>query len=101
MTRRPASGIQDRGRYKIIGWLSAIKPDSSHWVHVFGPGCLISLALGLLFTPLAAAATTGVAVDGGAQRGVLARVRGGRRAVDRVGPGRVHRPGHPRPGARS
>jgi hypothetical protein len=43
----------------------------------------------------------GRAGDGGAQRGVLARVRGGRRAVDRVGPGGVHRPGHPRPGARS
>ena len=55
-----------------FGWLSAIKPDSSYWVHVFGPGCLISLALGLLFTPLAAAATAGVAVtDAGLASGVL------------------------------
>jgi len=43
-----------------FAWLSAITPDASYWDHVFGPGCLISLALGLLFTPLAAAATAGV-----------------------------------------
>jgi len=41
-------------------------------VHVFGPGCLIALALGLLFTPLAAAATSGVAfTDAGLASGVL------------------------------
>ena len=45
-----------------FAWLSAISPDSSYWAHVFGPGCLIALALGLLFTPLASAATTGVAL---------------------------------------
>src|SRR6202161_3582941 len=44
-----------------FAWLSAITPHASYWTHVFGPGCLISLALGLLFTPLAAAATAGVA----------------------------------------
>ena len=40
--------------------LSRIQPDGSYWTHVFAPGCVISLALGLLFTPLASAATTGV-----------------------------------------
>ncbi len=37
-------------------WLAQIHAASSYWVHVFGPGCIISLALGVLFTPLAAAA---------------------------------------------
>jgi predicted MFS family arabinose efflux permease len=55
-----------------FAWLSAISPDSTYWVHVFGPGCLIALALGLLFTPLAAAATTGVDfADTGLASGVL------------------------------
>lgn len=53
-------------------WLSAISPGSSYWTHAFGPGCLIALALGLLFTPLAAAATAGVAyTDAGLASGVL------------------------------
>ncbi len=55
-----------------FGWLSRIVPHASYWQHVFGPGCLISLALGLLFTPLAAAATTGVALhEAGLASGVL------------------------------
>ena len=55
-----------------FAWLSAISPDSSYWADVFGPGCLIALALGLLFTPLAAAATAGVAfADAGLASGVL------------------------------
>jgi EmrB/QacA subfamily drug resistance transporter len=41
-------------------WLSRLGPHSGYWTHVFGPGCLISLAFGLLFTPLAGAATSGV-----------------------------------------
>jgi EmrB/QacA subfamily drug resistance transporter len=41
-------------------WLSRIGPDSHYWGAVFGPGVIISLALGLLFTPLASAATMGV-----------------------------------------
>jgi EmrB/QacA subfamily drug resistance transporter len=40
-------------------WLSRIGPGSHYWGAVFAPGVIISLALGLLFTPLAAAATTG------------------------------------------
>ncbi len=59
-----------------FGWLSAISPHASYWSHVFGPGCLIALALGLLFTPLAAAATTGVAVgEAGLASGVLNTAR--------------------------
>jgi predicted MFS family arabinose efflux permease len=55
-----------------FAWLSAIAPHTSYWAHVFGPGCLISLALGLLFTPLAAAATAGVPfTDAGLASGVL------------------------------
>jgi predicted MFS family arabinose efflux permease len=55
-----------------FAWLSAITPHGSYWVHVFGPGCLISLALGLLFTPLAAAATAGVPfTEAGLASGVL------------------------------
>jgi EmrB/QacA subfamily drug resistance transporter len=41
-------------------WLSQIGPHSTYWVAVFGPGCLISFALGFLFTPLATGATTSV-----------------------------------------
>jgi len=55
-----------------FAWLSRITPAASYWEHVFGPGCIISLALGVLFTPLAAAATTGVSFsDAGLASGVL------------------------------
>jgi EmrB/QacA subfamily drug resistance transporter len=55
-----------------FAWLSRISPAASYWTHVFGPGCVIALALGVLFTPLAAAATTGVAYhEAGLASGVL------------------------------
>ncbi len=55
-----------------FAWLSTIGPDTGYWDHVFGPGCLIALALGLLFTPLAAAATAGVHyTEAGLASGVL------------------------------
>ena len=55
-----------------FAWLSRITPAASYWQHVFGPGCIISLALGVLFTPLAAAATTGVSFsEAGLASGVL------------------------------
>ncbi len=41
-------------------WLSKIGPTSHYWTAVFGPGVIIACALGMLFTPLAAAATSGV-----------------------------------------
>lgn len=53
-------------------WLSKIEANGSYWVHVLGPGCAISLALGLLFTPLAHAATSGVRQsEAGLASGVL------------------------------
>jgi EmrB/QacA subfamily drug resistance transporter len=55
-----------------FAWLSRIQFDSSYLGHVFGPGCLISLALGVLFTPLASAATSGVDFsEAGLASGVL------------------------------
>jgi hypothetical protein len=55
-----------------FAWLSRIVPAASYWEHVFGPGCIIALALGLLFTPLAAAATAGVSFsEAGLASGVL------------------------------
>jgi EmrB/QacA subfamily drug resistance transporter len=41
-------------------WLSRVSPASGYWGDVFGAGVIISLALGILFTPVAAAATAGV-----------------------------------------
>ena len=41
-------------------WLSRIGPDSHYWSAVFGPGVIIAFSLGVLFPPLAAAATFGV-----------------------------------------
>jgi EmrB/QacA subfamily drug resistance transporter len=55
-----------------FAWVSRITPHASYWERVFGPGCVIALALGLLFTPLAAAATAGVpASRAGLASGVL------------------------------
>ena len=58
----------------VVGfaWMSRIDPHASYWGRVFGPGCIIALALGVLFTPLAAAATAGVpAHQAGLASGVL------------------------------
>jgi EmrB/QacA subfamily drug resistance transporter len=53
-------------------WLAQIHDHSGYVSHVLGPGCAISLALGLLFTPLASAATAGVARnEAGLASGVL------------------------------
>ena len=55
-----------------FAWMSRIDPHASYWGRVFGPGCIIALALGVLFTPLAAAATAGVpAHQAGLASGVL------------------------------
>ncbi|HAM03449.1 MAG TPA: MFS transporter [Acidimicrobiaceae bacterium] len=55
-----------------FAWLTQIRPDSSYAGHLLGPGCVISLALGLLFTPLASAATAGVSMtEAGLASGVL------------------------------
>jgi len=53
-------------------WLTQIHAHSSYVSHVLGPGCIIALALGLLFTPLASAATAGVHItEAGLASGVL------------------------------
>jgi EmrB/QacA subfamily drug resistance transporter len=66
----------------VVGfvWLSRIDTQGNYWPHIFGPGCVISLAIGLLFTPLASAATSGVNyTEAGLASGVLntARQMGG------------------------
>jgi EmrB/QacA subfamily drug resistance transporter len=43
-----------------FGWLTQIGSSHGYWTVVFGGGMLVSLALGVLFTPLAAAGTTGI-----------------------------------------
>lgn len=55
-----------------FGGLTLIHAHSGYFASVFGPGCIIALALGLLFTPLAAAATAGVdRSEAGLASGVL------------------------------
>jgi EmrB/QacA subfamily drug resistance transporter len=55
-----------------FAWFGKVPVHSAYWVHVFGPGCMIAFALGLMFTPLASAATSGVAVtQAGLASGVL------------------------------
>ena len=55
-----------------FSWMSRIGPHSSYLAHVLGPGIMVSLALGLVFTPLAATATAGVPQDeSGLASGVL------------------------------
>jgi predicted MFS family arabinose efflux permease len=57
-------------------WLSRIQADSSYWVHVFGPGCTVAFAVGVLFVPLASAATAGVPFnEAGLASGVLNTAR--------------------------
>jgi EmrB/QacA subfamily drug resistance transporter len=57
-------------------WLSLIKPDSNYWGHVFAPSFITAFAMGLLFSPLAMAATSGVdRADAGLASGVLNTAR--------------------------
>jgi EmrB/QacA subfamily drug resistance transporter len=68
--------------FLVVGflWLTQIHSHGDYWAHVFGPGCIVSLAIGLLFTPLASAATSGVHFsEAGLASGVLntARQMGG------------------------
>ena len=57
-------------------WLSRIGAGSHYWDAVFGPGVIIALALGVLFPPLAAAATAGVGrSEAGLASGVLNTAR--------------------------
>jgi EmrB/QacA subfamily drug resistance transporter len=53
-------------------WMSTIHAHSAYASHVLGPGASVALALGLLFTPLASAATAGVHYsEAGLASGVL------------------------------
>lgn len=55
-----------------FAWLTQIQAGTSYWTHVFGPGSLVSFSLGILFTPLASAATAGVSQsEAGLASGVL------------------------------
>ena len=55
-----------------FAWLAQIHAGVSYWTHVFGPGCIVSFSLGILFTPLASAATAGVSQsEAGLASGVL------------------------------
>jgi EmrB/QacA subfamily drug resistance transporter len=55
-----------------FAWLARVPAHGSFLAHVLGPGCIAALALGLLFTPLATAATTGVPLSqAGLASGVL------------------------------
>jgi MFS family permease len=59
-----------------FAWLSTISASSGYLDHVVGPGSMVSLALGLLFTPLASAATSGVHyTEAGLASGVLNTAR--------------------------
>jgi Na+/melibiose symporter-like transporter len=69
-------------------WLSMIKVGSSYWGDVFAPSAIAALAMGLLFAPLATAATAGVdRADAGLASGVLntARQIGGALALAILG----------------
>jgi len=53
-------------------WISLIKPDSTYWGNILAPAFLCALAMGLLFAPLATAATAGVdRAEAGLASGVL------------------------------
>ncbi len=53
-------------------WISLIKPDSTYWGDILAPAFLCAFAMGLLFAPLATAATAGVdRAEAGLASGVL------------------------------
>ena len=57
-------------------WLSALSATGTYWVDVFGPAVIIAFSLGLLFSPLAAVATSHVArAQVGLASGVLNSAR--------------------------
>jgi EmrB/QacA subfamily drug resistance transporter len=57
-------------------WLSLVQPNSNYWAHVLAPSFITALAMGLLFSPLAMAATSGVdRADAGLASGVLNTAR--------------------------
>jgi sugar phosphate permease len=68
-------------------WISLIKPADSYAGHILVPSFICAFAMGLLFAPLATAATSGVdRSDAGLASGILntARQVGGSRALATV-----------------
>jgi EmrB/QacA subfamily drug resistance transporter len=59
-------------------WLSFLTASGTYWVDVFGPAVMIAFALGLLFSPLAAVATSSV---GHAQAGLASGVLNSARQI--------------------
>ncbi len=59
-----------------FAWMSRIEASGNYWVHVLGPGFLVAFAVGLMFTPLATAGTSGVDhSEAGLASGVLNTAR--------------------------
>ncbi len=55
-----------------FAWLSRMSPSAGYWGVVFGAGTVAALAIGVLYTPLAAAGTAGVdRAEAGLASGVL------------------------------
>jgi EmrB/QacA subfamily drug resistance transporter len=55
-----------------FAWLGQVPAHPAYLAHVLAPSCVVALAIGLLFTPLAGAATTGVPMSqAGLASGVL------------------------------
>jgi EmrB/QacA subfamily drug resistance transporter len=53
-------------------WLSFISHDSSYWTHILAPSFVCSFSMGVLFSPLAMSATSGVdRAESGLASGVL------------------------------
>jgi EmrB/QacA subfamily drug resistance transporter len=53
-------------------WLSFITSDSSYWTHILAPSFVCSFSMGILFSPLAVSATSGVdRAESGLASGIL------------------------------
>src|ERR1700722_6136326 len=53
-------------------WLSFITSDSSYWTHILAPSFVCSFSMGILFSPLAVTATSGVdRAESGLASGIL------------------------------
>lgn len=53
-------------------WLSFIHSDSSYWTHILAPSFVCSFSMGVLFSPLAVSATSGVdRAESGLASGIL------------------------------
>jgi EmrB/QacA subfamily drug resistance transporter len=70
--RRPVLAVAMLLAAGGFAWLAQVPAHSAYLAHVLGPSCIVALALGLLFTPLASAATADVPMNqAGLASGVL------------------------------